>query len=81
MATAPWEESEELNEFPFTVEAELPPVQRGYCGRKLCAAPPHGSTQPGVSATSPAASPVMTAGAISHTSVRHEREEEEAFSP
>lgn len=36
--------------------------------------PPHGSPQPGVSA-SPPASPVMTVGAISHTSVRHERED------
>lgn len=82
MATAPWEASEELNEFPPQLEwsSRRQPGHRGDAqpgsetAAAACPSSLHGRTQSGVSA-SLAASRVMTAvGDISHTSVRRRSE-------
>lgn len=79
MATAPWEASDELNEFPPQLkwssrrqsglsQCRGTYSRHGDSGRGLPATV-HGHTQPGVSA-SLGASRVMTFEEISHTSVR-----------
>lgn len=82
MATAPWEASLELNEFPPQLEwsgrrQSAQDSERAAQGLSASTATKTGpgpstlpgNTRPGVSA-SPAASLVMTPGKISHTSVR-----------
>lgn len=93
MATAPWEASEELNEFSPQLKwssrrQSAEDAERAAEGQTAgsvtpagrCPSAVRGYTQPGVSA-SPIASRVMTPGNIPHTSVRRYSETGEAPTP
>lgn len=93
IATAPWEASEELNEFSPQLkrslrrQARTPTASRGQDRQQAqetqagpCPGSLHGNAQSGVSA-SLAASRVMRLGEISHTSVRRCSDAGEAPTP